>query len=45
MNMTTPEAACGRFPLKGATPVAGQSPIHGVRWFNGTMRHGFDPPS
>jgi hypothetical protein len=26
-----PEAACGRLPLKGATPVARQSRFHGVR--------------
>jgi hypothetical protein len=28
--MTTPEAACGRLPLEGATPAARQSRFRGV---------------
>ncbi len=29
-NWLTPEAACGRLPLKGATAVARQSRFHAV---------------
>ena len=31
MKTALPRGACGAFPLKGATPMARQSRLHGVR--------------